>query len=187
MRFDEYINGHVATANLCRQLEGVLNQAAEIIAGAIKRGGKLILAGNGGSAADAQHVAAELVGRFRNDRYALPSIALTTDTSAITAIGNDYGFEEIFSRQIEALGKPGDCFLAISTSGNSQNIIRAVEAAESKGLQVVLLLGKGGGALTNEGAVSIIIESDVTSYIQECHLIIEHYLCLRLESELGLA
>lgn len=167
-----------------------MNQAADIAKAAgimidvYRNGGKVLLAGNGGSAADAQHIAAELTGRFTRERDALPAVALTTDTSVLTALSNDYGFEYIFSRQIEAHGKQGDLFLAITTSGVSSNIIRAVETAHSKGMKVVALTGESGLALKDKAEPVIAVPSSETSRIQEVHITIGHILCLLVEEEL---
>jgi D-sedoheptulose 7-phosphate isomerase len=142
----------------------------------------VLLFGNGGSASDAQHVAAELVGRFARERAPLPAIALTTDTSALTAIANDYGFEEVFARQVRALGRPGDVAVAISTSGNSPNVLRGAEAAREMGMTVVALTGAGGGALAAASDLCVNVPSDDTPRIQECHLTVEHVLCEAVEN-----
>ena len=147
----------------------------KIILRHIKNSHKILIAGNGGSAADAQHFAAELVGRFQKNRRALPCIALTTDTSNITAIGNDFGFEQIFSRQVEALGNPGDVFIGISTSGNSANIIAAVEEARKRQMHTIGLLGRAGGVLKDKVDHAVVIPHDVTARIQEAHIFILHY------------
>ncbi|HDZ89652.1 MAG TPA: SIS domain-containing protein [Deltaproteobacteria bacterium] len=150
---------------------------AERIAGAFLRDGKLLICGNGGSAADAQHMAAEFVNRFELERPPLPAMALTTDTSVITSIGNDYSFDDIFSKQVKALGMKGDVLLCISTSGNSKNLISAVEAANSEGLYTVGLLGKGGGDLAEFVDMALIVRSHVTARIQEAHILTEHIIC----------
>ena len=152
-----------------------------IIQRCLQRGGKVLVFGNGGSAADAQHIAAEFVGRFCRDRAPLAAIALTTDTSALTAISNDYGFEQVFARQIRALGKPGDVALAISTSGNSPNIITAVEAACEIGLTTIGLTGGTGGKLATKVDTSILIPSTNVARIQECHITIGHLICELVE------
>ena len=143
----------------------------------LKRGCRILICGNGGSAADAQHFAAELSGRYVKERRALAGIALTTDTSALTAIGNDYGFERVFSRQVEALGRPGDLLVGISTSGNSPNVIRAVEAAKEQGMKTLGLLGRDGGQLKNLCDDALIVPSPVTARIQEVHQMIYHFWC----------
>lgn len=151
---------------------------------ALRDGRKILFAGNGGSAADAQHWAGELVSRFYYDRPGLPAIALTTDTSILTAIGNDYGYDYTFARQIEALGQAGDVFVAISTSGNSPNIIRAVDAAKSKGVKVIGFTGQDGGKLAPLADLSFRVPSDETPRIQEGHEFIGHLLCGLIEQEM---
>ena len=157
-------------------------KAADVIAGSFLSSGKVLLCGNGGSAADCQHMAAEFVSRFSKDldRRALPAIALTTDTSFLTGFGNDFGFEGIFGRQVEALGSPGDVLIAISTSGNSPNVIRAVEAAR-KGSMITIALTGNGGRLSAIAEVPITVPSTDTQYIQEAHLAVEHILCELVE------
>ena len=142
------------------------------------------MAGNGGSSTQASHIAAEFTGRYNLERRALPAIALTTDLAAITAIGNDYGFDAIFERQLEALANAGDVFIALSTSGNSKNLIKVVEKAKELNVHVIGLLGKGGGALKNTSSVEIIVPSDNTPRIQEAHLMILHIICELVEKEL---
>lgn len=158
-----------------------IEQAAELIANAFRQGRKLLICGNGGSAADAQHIAAELVGRFQLERRGLPAIALTTDSSVMTAWGNDYSFETVFSRQVEALGNPGDVLLAISTSGNSKNILAAVEKAKHQQMKVIGMTGAGGGRLKGLSDRLISAPSDVTARIQECHLVAYHLICEYLD------
>jgi len=148
-----------------------------MITSAIKNGNKVLLAGNGGSAADAQHIAAELSGRFVKNRKALPGIALTTDTSALTAIANDYGYEHVFSRQVEALAQPGDLFIGISTSGNSQGILNALEAAKKINCKTLGLSGRDGGKMNGLCDLNIVVPADVTARIQEVHILIGHILC----------
>lgn len=152
----------------------------------IKSGGKILLCGNGGSAADCQHIAGELVVRLNSDsqREALPAIALTVNPSVVTASANDFGFERIFSRQVEALGRKGDCLLCISTSGNSPNLLLACEAAKRKGLKTFALLGKGGGKLKDMVDFSFVVPSDDTQRIQEVHITIGHILVLLIEKNL---
>jgi D-sedoheptulose 7-phosphate isomerase len=159
-----------------------ITQAADLVHGSLQRGGKILLFGNGGSAADAQHVAAEFVCRFAGHRIPLPAIALTTDTSALTAIGNDYGFEQVFVRPINALGRPEDVAMAISTSGRSPNVLAGVSAAREKGLTTIGLTGADGGLLTRAVDLCITVPSTNTARIQECHLAIEHILCEMVES-----
>ncbi|MCY4043659.1 MAG: D-sedoheptulose 7-phosphate isomerase [Cellvibrionales bacterium] len=149
---------------------------------ALDSGHKILIAGNGGSAADAQHMAAELVGRFEKERASLPGIALTTDTSALTAIANDYGYEHVFSRQLQGLGQAGDIFIGISTSGNSANIIKAVEMAKSKAIKSIALTGIG-GQLEALADVTLSIPSPRTAIVQESHIMIAHLLCHLIDSE----
>ena len=154
---------------------------AELTAEAIQSGHKLLVAGNGGSAADAQHLVAEFVVRLTDTRPALRAIALTTDSSILTACGNDFGFDAIFARQIEALGQPGDIFLGISTSGNSPNILKALEQARKVGIITVGFSGSGGGKMRDLCDYNIVIPSSVTMNIQESHLALEHILCMLVE------
>lgn len=151
----------------------------------LRAGGKIILAGNGGSAADAQHIAAELVGRYKKERQAIAAVALTTDTSIITALANDYGYKKIFSRQLEAIAKPGDLFFAISTSGESENLIDALKTAEKLGLARSGLLGRGGGAMKGLCDFAIVVPSDDTPRIQEAHITAAHLICEVIESAIG--
>ncbi len=149
-----------------------------------QNGKKTLLAGNGGSAADAQHIAAELVGRYGFDRPSIPSIALTTDTSNLTAIGNDYGYDKVFSRQMEGMGSEGDLFIGISTSGNSENIVNAMHAAKAKGVTTVALVGRDGGEMAKISDYAIIVPSNATPRIQESHILIGHMICDIIEKEL---
>lgn len=149
----------------------------------LKSGGKILIFGNGGSAADSQHIAAEFIGRFKKERRALAAIALTTDTSALTALGNDYTFDIIFSRQIEALGKKGDVAIGISTSGNSKNVIEAIKKAKELGLVTITLTGNDGGLLAALSDIKLIVPSKVTARIQESHLTIAHTICELVEEE----
>jgi len=153
---------------------------------ALRAGGTLFFAGNGGSAADAQHIAAEYVVRYGHNRRPLPAVALTTDTSLLTACANDLGYDEIFARQVEALARSGDVLVLHSTSGESPNTLRAAQAAKVKGVRVVALLGKGGGALSSLADCALIVPSDETSHIQELHLAVEHIVCAMVENALGL-
>lgn len=166
--------------------EDEIVKLAQDCAKCLTNGGKLLFCGNGGSAADSQHIAAEFVGRFMKERQPLPALALTTDTSALTCIGNDYGYNDVFSRQVTGLGREGDVLFAISTSGNSDNIIKAVDAAKEIGVAVVNVLGKSGGSMKNNGAeYTLHVPSDITSHIQECHIMVLHILCDLIERELG--
>jgi D-sedoheptulose 7-phosphate isomerase len=169
------------------ELAPAIRQAAALLAGSLAQGGKIMLCGNGGSAADSQHLAAELTGRFLKDRRPLAALALSTDTSALTCIGNDYSFDEVFSRQVTGLGRSGDCLVAISTSGNSRNVMRAAEAARAAGMRVIGLLGRDGGTLRGLCDIALIVPSPTTARIQEAHIFIGHSLCAMVEEALGLA
>jgi len=164
-----------------------IHNASKQIAGSLTRDGTLFWCGNGGSAADSQHLAAELVGRFKKDRKALRSIALTTDTSVLTCVANDYSYEDIFSRQLEALARPGDVLVAISTSGQSENVLRVIKTAKQLGVKTIALLGKDGGEAKNLADLSLVVPSDSTARIQEAHILIGHILCDLIEQEMGLA
>lgn len=159
-------------------------QAAEAVIAAIKSGNKIIFCGNGGSAADSQHIAAEFVGRFQKERAAWAAIALTTDSSALTALGNDYSFDIVFSRQLEALGKRGDVLIGITTSGNSKNVLEAMKTAQKMGIKTVGVTGGTGGKLVSLSDISIIAASPVTARIQESHLVIFHSICEVVENTL---
>lgn len=162
------------------QLAQPIAQAVELMFMALSNGNKILACGNGGSAADCQHFAAELVGRFERERLPLPALALTTDSSILTAIGNDYGYQDIYSKQVQAFGQSGDVLLAISTSGNSSNIVAAIEAALERDMRIVALTGKGGGAMGQQLTdmdVHICVPHDRTARIQEVHLLTIHCLC----------
>ncbi|MBN2057878.1 MAG: D-sedoheptulose 7-phosphate isomerase [Candidatus Saganbacteria bacterium] len=161
-----------------------IEQAAKIIIGALKKGNKIMLFGNGGSAADAQHLAGELVGRFLKDRSALPAIALSTDTSVLTCLANDFGYETVFARQIEALAKPGDIAFGLSTSGNSLNVMLALEKAEQIGCKTIGLLGKDGGKIAGKVDLALTVRSQATPRVQECHITIGHIICGLVEQEI---
>jgi len=172
---------HVVVTQSMRSLLPQIKIAGDICIKALQNKNKILICGNGGSAADAQHIAAELSGRFKNDRVALAGLALSTDTSVLTSISNDYGFEFVFSRQVEALAKDGDVLIAISTSGNSSNIIKAIESAKKKGMSIITLLGKDGGIMANEGDINIIIPSNDTPRVQEMHIMVGHMLCAMID------
>jgi len=163
---------------------GVLGRIAEIVVAALCRGNKILFFGNGGSAADAQHLAAELIGRYRRERAALPAMALTTDTSILTALANDYSFDIVFARQIQAFGRKGDVAIGISTSGNSANVLRAMETAKAMGLHTIALTGEGGGKLAGLVDVCFRVPSSSVSHIQETHITVGHALCDVVEREL---
>jgi len=159
----------------------MIAKVSDVLVGAAEQGNKVMLFGNGGSASDAQHIAAEFVGRFAFDRPALPALALSVNTSCLTAIGNDYGFDQVFSRQIEALGRPGDIAFGISTSGNSQNVLSGVAAAHKMGLHTIGLTGQAGGKLKNAVDFCICAPSNETPRIQECHILIGHIIAELVE------
>ncbi len=158
-----------------------LELASAAVVSCLKSGGKIMLCGNGGSAADAQHIAAEIIGRFETERRALPAIALTTDTSILTAVGNDYGYDSIFQRQVQGLAQPGDLVIGYSTSGNSKNVINAVSEAKKAGCKVVTLTGKGGGALAEISDIDLCVDSSSTARIQEAHAFLGHALCSAID------
>lgn len=169
---------------IAQNLSDTIVNAAKMIIDAYKTGGKVLLIGNGGSAADAQHIAAELVGRFKLERKGLPAIALTTDTSILTALANDYGYDTVFSRQLETLANDKDILIAITTSGTSPNILKAVEIARSKNITVIGLTGGDGGKLQDVADITIAVPSDSTPRIQESHITIGHIICNLVEKEL---
>jgi D-sedoheptulose 7-phosphate isomerase len=172
-----------AHERMAANVEPVVATAAAIAA-SLKQGGAVLVFGNGGSAADAQHFAAELVGRYEQERRAWPAIALTTDSSALTAIGNDYGFDRVFARQLDALGKKGDVAIGISTSGNSPNVLRALEAANERGLITVALTGRGGEA-GKIARLHVRVDEERTARIQEVHATLLHAICELVEKDLG--
>lgn len=184
--FLENLHEHNALLATLHALDAQVLQAGTLATQSLKLGGKLLFCGNGGSAADSQHLAAELTGRFIKDRRPLAAMALSTDTSALTCIANDYSFDEIFARQVVGLGRKGDVLIGISTSGNSRNVMRAVEEAQKLGMVTIGLLGRDGGQLKSLCDHSIVVSSDVTARIQECHILIGHTLCGLIEQELGL-
>lgn len=185
-QLDGYIEKHNQTiASVRGTLLPQIVSCAEMIISSLADGNKLLIMGNGGSAADAQHFAAEMVGRFRCERRGLPAIALSTDTSALTAIGNDYGFDAVFSRQVEALANPGDIVFGISTSGHSKNVIAAIEKANKIGCQTVGLLGKDGGELASSVTCELTVAGNETSFIQEAHIVIIHMLCDLIEKNVA--
>lgn len=159
-------------------------KAVEAVESCISKGGKLLIFGNGGSAADSQHIAAEFVGRFRMERKAIPALALTTNTSTLTALANDYSYDISFKRQLEAFGAKGDVVIAISTSGNAKNVLAAVKEARKKGIKTIALTGKGGGALAGLCDISVIVPSDDTARIQETHILIGHIIAEIAESDI---
>ena len=165
----------------------IFNECAKEIANALRNGNTIFWCGNGGSAAESSHLAVELIGRFKNNRRALPSLSLNADTSAITCIANDFGYDEIFARQLEGLGKKGDVLIVLSSSGKSKNILRALQKAKDMGITSIALLGKGGGQAVAHSDFAIVIESDETARIQEMHLLLGHTLCEYAEIALDIA
>ena len=163
--------------------QAAMENAVNTIVAALEQGGKVIVFGNGGSAADSQHMAAELIGRFQKERKSLAAIALTTDTSALTSLGNDYSFDVIFRRQLEGLGRKGDVAIGISTSGNSRNVIEAVKLAKTIGIKTISLTGNGGGQLASLTDIAIVVPSKVTARIQESHVCVIHGICELVEEK----
>jgi D-sedoheptulose 7-phosphate isomerase len=173
--FDASLREHRDLFSSLESLAPRIEAASQEMQAVLQQGGKILVAGNGGSAADAQHFAAELVGRFQSERQALPCLALTTDSSNLTAIGNDYGFQEVFSRQLQGLGMAGDLFVGISTSGNSPNIIQATKAARARGMRSLALLGCDGGQMAGLADLAVTVPHTVTARIQEAHIFILHH------------
>jgi D-sedoheptulose 7-phosphate isomerase len=185
--FTQNLAEHLALFNELSVIDAGVSQAGDAIAMALQAGNKVMFCGNGGSAADSQHIAAELTGRFIRDRRPLAGLALSTDSSALTCISNDYGYEHVFTRQVEGLGKEGDCLVGISTSGNSANIVNAFEYARANGIRTIGLLGRDGGVLAPLSDIAIIVPSQVTARIQEAHIMIGHTLCGIVEHALAVA
>ena len=182
---DKNFDEHFSTLELVNdKLDEIIELVGKELAASLANGGTLFWCGNGGSASDSQHLAAELVGRFKKNRRALRSVALTTDTSVLTCVANDYSYNDIFSRQIEALGRSGDVLVGISTSGNSDNVIQALKTAREMGLITIAMLGKDGGTTKKLVDHSLIIPSNSTARIQEMHILIGHILCEIIEKEL---
>jgi len=179
---NDQIDNHIATIERCRILLPEIETLAQTCLDALNTGGKLLLCGNGGSAADCQHIATELTIRFETDRQALAAVALTTDTSALTAAGNDFGFERIFSRQVEALGRPGDILIGLTTSGTSANVLAAFDTARANGVYTVCLTGQDGGNSDRHADTVIVVPSRNTARIQEAHIMIGHMLCHVIEA-----
>ena len=186
MDYIDYLKGehaaHMAMFNVLEPLFPMISAVGIKMQECIKNGGKILIMGNGGSAADSQHIAAEIVGRFKKERKGMPAIALTTDTSIITSVGNDYGYDYIFARQIEALCRPEDLVIGITTSGNSANVVSAMQAAKEIGAVTIGLTGGSGGKLNAICDFNLIMPSSVTARIQEAHIFVGHSLCEILES-----
>lgn len=183
MKFIDELRAHADVVAKMDALSGSVEKAAKIIVECLKSGGRVLICGNGGSAGDSQHFAAELTGRYKSERTPLAGIALTTDTSALTAIGNDYGYDEVFARQTIALGRAGDVLIGISTSGNSKNVIKAAREAQKIGMQTIGFSGKGGGAMSDEFGLNLVVPSSDTARIQEMHILIIHSICGVVDSE----
>ena len=182
-RIEENIDVHRLLIGDDKLIENIIVLVDAIIS-IFMDGGKIIVCGNGGSASDSIHFVGEIVGRFQKERRAMPAIALNADVATLTSIANDYGYEDVFSRQVEAIVNPNDIFIGISTSGNSKNIIKATQTAKVKGAKTVALLGKGGGILKSQVDIPIIVPSDITARIQECHILIIHIICELIEERL---
>lgn len=176
---------HLALFQSLGTMKPSVEAIGAVLADSLKAGGKIMLCGNGGSAADSQHIAAELTGRFIHDRAPLAGLALSTDSSALTCIGNDYGFNDVFERQVRGLGRAGDCLIGISTSGNSENVMRAVKTANAMGITTVGLLGRDGGELAGLCRHAVIVPSPTTARIQEAHIFIGHTWCGLIEQAMG--
>ena len=190
MKPDTVLSNKISTlttllASLLDQHKAAFNQSTEIFASALKQGNTIFWCGNGGSAAESSHLAVELIGRFKNNRRPLPSVSLNSDTSAITCIANDFGYDEIFARQLEGLAKKGDVLVVLSTSGKSENILRALRKGKELGVTTIAMLGKGGGEAVSLADYSIVINSSETARIQEIHLLIGHTFCEFAEMEMG--
>jgi len=183
-QIQQTFNQHIEVANAsAEQLLPIINNVCNVVVDCIKAGNKVLLFGNGGSAADAQHIAAEFTGRFVKERRALPAIALTTDTSALTSIANDYGYDAVFERQVEGLANAGDVLIGISTSGNSPNVVKALKSGKNLGCKTIGLSGRGGGVMTEVCDFNVVVPSNITARIQEMHIVIGHIICEMLDAE----
>ncbi len=180
---NEFLSHLETIQTVMQTMQEDLEKASLMVVDTLKRGNKVLICGNGGSAADAQHMAAELTGRYKTERRGLPSIALTTDTSALTAIGNDYGFDRVFDRQVEALAQKGDLLIGISTSGNSANVINAFNVAKDFGCTTLGLSGRDGGAMNEICDLNVVVASDNTPRIQEMHILFIHTICQIIDNE----
>jgi len=181
---EQEINAHINVAEQMHSLTDDIANISSFCIDSIRSGGKILIFGNGGSAADAQHIAAELVGRYKSERKGLPAVSLTTDTSALTSIGNDFGFDQIFQRQVEALAKPEDVVIGISTSGNSLNVVSALRLSKKMGCKTIGLSGNDGGDMNTICDVNIVVPASDTPRIQEMHILIGHTLCQLIEKSL---
>jgi phosphoheptose isomerase len=181
---NQAIDDSVRTLESLKDLEPQLSRAADVIGECFRTGNKLLVCGNGGSATDASHFVTELVVRFARDRRALPAMCLASDMGIVTATGNDYGFDKIFSRQVAAFGQAGDVLVCLTTSGNSQNVLRALEEAKARGLKTIALLGRGGGSTIGVADIDLLVKSNSTARIQEAHKLMIHVLCEIVEARL---
>ncbi len=179
--FIKTLQQHIDCFTQLQALASPVQQVGHVLAATIGNQRKILICGNGGSAADAQHFAAELIGRFEQERSAWPAIAMTTDTSILTAVGNDYGFEDLFARQVQGLGQTGDALIGISTSGNSENVLRAVSQAKDRGMHTVGLLGRDGGRLLSHVDSSIVVDGENTARVQEAHIFVLHFWAMMIE------
>ena len=178
------INDSVRMLESLKNLESQVSRAADLIGECFRTGNKLLVCGNGGSAADASHFATELVVRFTKDRRALPAICLASDTGILTAAGNDYGFDEIFARQVAAFGVPGDMLICLTTSGNSKNVVRALQEAKARKVKTIAFLGRDGGSTIGMADIDLLVKDDSTARIQEAHQLVIHVLCEIIEAQL---
>jgi len=184
MKFHESIAELTQTLQRLAAMEDAVTRAGDLILNCLREGGKLLICGNGGSAAEAQHFATELVGRFKGNRASLPATALSADGSLLSCIANDYGWDAVFSRQLQGLARPNDVLVALTTSGNSSNVLAALDEANTLGLSSLALLGRGGGKAIGRATVDIVVPSEVTAAVQEVHLMLIHHFCERIETEL---
>lgn len=184
MDFHKTIEAHEeAVAKLKQECIPVIEQMAEMCRQALQNGHKILLCGNGGSAADSQHIAAEFVGRFVKERQGLPAIAFTTDTSILTAVGNDYGYDEVFRRQVEALGREGDVLIGISTSGNSGNVVKAFQQAKKQGVKTIAFTGMKASKMSELADLTLRVPAPVTARVQECHIMVGHMICEYIDGD----
>jgi D-sedoheptulose 7-phosphate isomerase len=183
MTFEDCVAESTRTLNALAQIRPAIDQAGRMILDTLRRGGKILTAGNGGSAAEASHLATELVGRYARNRRALPAVALTPDGSLLSCIGNDFGFDEVFARQVAALGRPGDLLVVFTSSGNSANIAQALAAAKTAGVASLAFLGRGGGRCRGLADCDLIIPGSRAAAAQECHLFLIHYFCESIDAE----
>ena len=184
MMFVSALQEHLACMRLLEKEAGAIEKAGDLLSRTIAQKHKILICGNGGSASDAQHFAAELIGRFEKERAAWPAIAMTTDTSILTAIGNDYGFDDVFVRQVQGLGKPGDTLIGISTSGHSANVLRAVSEAHDRGMHTIGLLGRDGGEIRSRVSHSVVVDHQRTARVQEAHSLILHFWAQQIEVDM---